>query len=146
VLGHHLDVLVLVAATELVLDSEVGEMDLVAEVRELVFGGPTLDVARIAIRPAIAVGATAIGFLEPFLIVAFEFLIEDDAANVGALLVQAFRLAEVGAIQLRIMGQLAASVHAGVEGLRQPASVIAAVPLQETVPAVGERHRSVTAV
>jgi hypothetical protein len=63
VLGHDFDVLVLLAAIELVFDAEVGEMDLVAEVRELVFGSPALDVARIAIRPPVAVGATAIGFL-----------------------------------------------------------------------------------
>jgi hypothetical protein len=44
------------------------------------------------------------------------------------------------------MGQFAASIHAGVESLRTPALVIAAVALQETVAAVGERHCSVTAV
>jgi hypothetical protein len=78
--------------------------------------------------------------------VTFEFLVEDDAADVGALLAEALRFAQVGAIELRVMGKFAASIHAGVEGLRTPVSVIATVPLQETVPAVGERHRSVAAV
>jgi hypothetical protein len=145
-LGHHLDVLVMLAAIEHVLDAEVGEMDVVAEVRQVVFGGPALDVARVAIGPPIAVGATAIGFLEPILILTFEFLVEDDTPNVGALLAKALRFAEVSAIQLRVMGQLAASVHASIEGLLTPAAVIPAVPLQETVPAVRERHRSLAAV
>jgi hypothetical protein len=63
VLGHDFDVLVMLAAIELVLDAEIREVDVVAEVRQVMFGGPTLDVARVAIGPAIAVDATAIGFL-----------------------------------------------------------------------------------
>jgi hypothetical protein len=87
-----------------------------------------------------------LGSCEPLLIVAFQFLVEDDAADVGALFAEPLAFADVGAIQLRVMGQLAAPVHAGVEGLPTPAVVIAAVPLQKTVPAVGERHRSVATV
>jgi hypothetical protein len=146
VLGDDLDVLVPLAAIEHVFDAEIREVDLVAEVRELVFSGPSLNLARIAIGPPIAVGPAAIGLLEPLLIFTFEFLVEDDAANLGALLAEALRFAQVRAIQLRVMGQLAAPIHAGLEGLLAADAVIAAVPLQETVPAVGERHRSVAAV
>jgi hypothetical protein len=44
------------------------------------------------------------------------------------------------------MGQLAASIHAGVERLITPAVIIAAVSLQESVPAVGKRHRPLATV
>src|SRR5262245_58984262 len=53
VLRDHLDVLVPVASLELVFDSEIGEVDLFIEVREVVFTRPCLDLVRVAIGPAV---------------------------------------------------------------------------------------------
>jgi hypothetical protein len=109
VLGDDLDILVLVAAMELIFDPEIGEVDLAVEVRQLVFGGPALNLAMIAVRPPIAIGMAAIGLPQPLLILALELLVEDDAVDVGALLAQALRFTQLRTIQLRIMGHLAAS-------------------------------------
>jgi hypothetical protein len=110
VLRDDFDVLVAVASVELVLDAEVREVDVVIEVRQVVFAGPFFDFRRVAIRSPVAVGSAAIVLLEPRLILALELLIEDHPMDVRALLAQAFLLAEIGAIELSVMGQLARSV------------------------------------
>ena len=38
-------------------------------------------------------------------------MVEDDATDEGAVFAQPFRILEIGAIDLRVMGQLARSVH-----------------------------------
>jgi hypothetical protein len=146
VLGHDLDVFVLVAPVQLVLNPEVGEVDLVVEVRQLVLVRPALDLARVAIGAAVAVRSAAIMFLEPLLILAFELLVEDDAMDICALFVKTLCFAQVGAIQLRVVRQLARPVHAGVEGLVALAAVLAAVALQKAVTAFGERDGAIAAV
>src|SRR5882672_8173391 len=65
-----LDVLVKLSAIELVLDSVVGEMNLVVEVRQIVFARPVTDLVLVATRSAVAVGATAVGLLQELLVLA----------------------------------------------------------------------------
>jgi hypothetical protein len=89
VLRDDFDVLVAVASVELVLDAEVREVDVVIEVRQVVFAGPFFDFRRVAIRSPVAVGSAAIVLLEPRLILALELLIEDHPMDVRALLAQA---------------------------------------------------------
>ena len=55
VLGDDLDVLVTVASVQLVLDAEVGEVDALVEVRQVVFARPLFDLARVPIRSSVAV-------------------------------------------------------------------------------------------
>ena len=54
------DVLVKLSAIDLVLDSVVGEMNLVVEVRQIVFARPVTDLVLVAARSAVAVGAVAV--------------------------------------------------------------------------------------
>ena len=76
-----LDVLVKLSAIELVLDSVVGEMNLIVEVRQIVFTRPATDLVLVATRAAVAVGATAVGLLQELLVLALQVLFKDDAPN-----------------------------------------------------------------
>ena len=76
-----LDVLVKLSAIELVLDSVIREMNLVVEVRQIVFARPVTDLVLVAARSAVAVGATAVGLLQELLLLALQVLFEDHASD-----------------------------------------------------------------
>jgi len=135
VLGDDLDILVPVASIEFVLDAEIGKVHSVIEVREFVVACPLFDLAGVAIGSSITVRPAAIPLLEPFLVLALEVVVEHDAADVGALVVEPLRFSQVRAIELGIMRQLTRPVHAGVEGLLPPVVAVAAMGLQQVMAA-----------
>ena len=77
-----LDVLVAFPPIDLVLDAVVGEVHLAVEVRQVVFARPVADLVLVAIRPAVAVGAVSVVFLQELLVLALQVLLEDDAPDV----------------------------------------------------------------
>lgn len=83
VLRQQFDVLVMVATIDVVLDPEVGEMDAVVEVRQIVSRRPSTDVGLVSVRSSVAVGPPAIAVLQERLIFALQVLFEDDAVNLG---------------------------------------------------------------
>ena len=78
---EQLDVLVVLAAVDLVLDAVVGEVHLAVEVRQIVFARPVADLVLVAIRSSVAVGATAVVLLQELLVLALQVLLEDDASD-----------------------------------------------------------------
>ena len=101
VLRDDFDVLMMVAAVELVLDPEVGKVDALIEVRQVMRARPCFDLILIAIGSAVAVRPAAIVLLQPFLVLALQLLFEDDSVDVRPSLAQALLLARIGAIELR---------------------------------------------
>jgi hypothetical protein len=91
----------------LVFDAGVGKLDVSVVVRELVLDGPTMDLFGRSIGPSIAFWLATIALLQELLVLALQLVIEDDAADGGAVLPQALRLLEIGTIDLRIVHQLA---------------------------------------
>jgi len=74
--GHNLDVLVIVAAVNvLVFDAEIGEVNLVVEVGKVVRRRPFFDLVLVAIGPSV----TAIALVQPLLVFALELVVEDDS-------------------------------------------------------------------
>jgi hypothetical protein len=67
VAGDDLHVLVTVAAIQLVLDAQVGELNPTVAVRQVMIERPFRDLPLSPIRPAVAVRSTAVVFLEPLL-------------------------------------------------------------------------------
>ena len=130
VFGHNLDVLVMFGPVLLVLNPEVRKGDAVVEVRQVVLARPLLDLAVVTIMSAVAVRATTIVLLQPFLVFALELLLEDDAADFAALVPDLFLFAQLGAIQLRIVRQLARPADAGDEVLAALVGTLAAVCFQ----------------
>jgi len=107
VLGDDFDVPMMVAAVELLLDPEVGKVDALVEVGQVVRARPFFDLVLVAVGSPVAVRPAAIVLLQPFLVLALQFLFEDDSLNVRALVAQALLLAQIGAIELCVMRQLA---------------------------------------
>ena len=118
-----LDVLVSGASMQLVLDAEVGEVDRLIEVRQVMFARPLFDFAGVPIRSPVAVRPAAIRLLQPLLVLALELLLEHDAMDLRALFAQAFLFAQIGTIKLDIVRQFTGAADAVVEGLL--ASIVA---------------------
>src|SRR3989442_14475138 len=90
--GHNLDILVIVTPVDvLVLDAEIGEMNLVAEVGQVVRRRPFFDLVLVAIRPSV----TAIALVQPLLVLTLEFVVQNHAFDASAALVEPLGLAEV---------------------------------------------------
>ena len=82
VLCEHLDVLVAFAAVDLVLDAEVGEVDAIVEVRQLVFCRPPADFLLRAVGSSIAVGPLAVVVLQELLVLPLQLLFKHDAVDI----------------------------------------------------------------
>jgi hypothetical protein len=131
VLRRHFDVVVVPSAIGfLVLNAEVREMDLLIEVREVVFECPVTDLFRCAIGMPIVVVAVPIPFVEPLLVVALELVVEQHAIDTRAALVKAFRFTLVGAIDLDVVLQFRFAFQTRVERLLM-AMVAVTVAVQE---------------
>jgi hypothetical protein len=145
-LGHDLDILMMVTPVEFVLDAEVGEVDAVIEVRQVVLARPAFDLVVIAIGSSIAVRPAAVPFLEPLLVLALELVVEYDAPNCCALVAEPLLFSQVGAIELHVVRQLTRPAHAGVEALLPRIVAVAAVGFQEVVAASSQRQGALVAV
>lgn len=87
-------------------------------VRQVALASPPRDLLRLAVRPPIAILLTAIALVEEPLIVALEFVVEDDTADAATLFPQSLLCTLVGSIDLGVVCQLARLSDARVEGLR----------------------------
>jgi hypothetical protein len=117
----YFDVVVIPAAVWLLIfDPQVGEMDLVIEVREVVLERPGLNLFRVAIGMAVVVIAVAIPLVEPLLIVALELVVEYDAIDARAALLEAFGFTKIGATDLGVVFQFTLAFEARVERLMVP--------------------------
>jgi hypothetical protein len=145
VLRDDFHILVAITTVQLVLDAKVREVDPLIEVRELVFVRPPFDLSGVTIRPPVAVGSAAIRLLQPLLILALELILEDDSANIGALVAEPFVFADVRAIDLYVVGQLAGAADARVERLLAPVLSVATMALQKVATALCERDSALAA-
>ena len=116
---EQLDVLVVLAAVDLVLDAVIGEMHLAIEVRQVVLARPVADLFLAAVRSSVAVWSVAVVVLQELLVLAFEILLEDDAADLEIRMLvskEGFLLAE-RRVEMRIVVDLAGATDASVERL-----------------------------
>lgn len=78
---EHLDILMALAAVGLVLDAEVGEVDAVVKIRQVVVFRPAADLLLGAVRPSVAVGPVAVVVLQELLILPLQILFKHDAVD-----------------------------------------------------------------
>jgi hypothetical protein len=108
VAGHDLEILVPRAAISiLVIDPRVRKPDVPIVVRQLVFTRPTRNLFRLTVRPAVAVLLASVALVQEALIVALQFVVEDDAPNPTALAAETLLGALVRAIDLGVVCQFA---------------------------------------
>jgi hypothetical protein len=98
-----------------VFDPQVREVNLVIEVREVVVTGPFLDLVRLAIGPAIRIGAVPISLVQPLLVLTLELVVEDDAIDARPTVSETVGFSEVRAIDLRVVFDLAGFLQTRVE-------------------------------
>jgi hypothetical protein len=113
-----LDILVFPAAIRvLILDAQVREVDLVIEVRQVMFACPILDFVWRAIRVTVVVVAVPIARVEPLLVLPLEFVVEPDAIDARAALLEAFGFAKIRAVHMDIVLDFPRPFKTGAERL-----------------------------
>jgi hypothetical protein len=136
--GEDLHVFVIAAPVDLyVVNPQIGEMDVLIEVREVVFERPLLDLPLVPIRVSVVVVAIPIALVEPLLILALELVVQDDALDVGVAFVQALSDAQVSLVYLRVVFELALAFEARIELLARVV-VVDSMGLQQVPAAVGQ--------
>ena len=86
---------------------------------------------RLPVWSAVAVFSASVPLLQEPLVLALQFVVEDDAPYPAAVLAQACLSAGVGAVDLRIVRELSGLPEAGVERLAGLPAALQAVGLQE---------------
>ncbi len=113
-----LDVLALPAAIRLlVLDADVGEVELVVEVRQVVFVRPVANLIGRAVGMSVVIVVVLVAFVKPALVLALQFVVEDDALDVRATLHETRLCLFVRAIDLEVVFEFALAPQARVERL-----------------------------
>jgi hypothetical protein len=121
VLCEQLNVLMVLAPLQVVLDAVVREVDLAVEVREVVLACPLADLVLVPVRAAVAVRPSAVVFLQESLVLALQVMVEDDTSNLEpAVFVAKPRFfLPVGRVEAGVMLDFALTADAGVELLRR---------------------------
>jgi hypothetical protein len=140
-LRRHLDVVVVPPAVGLlILDTQIGEVDLIIEVGQVVLERPVANLLFAPIGMSVVIGTVAITFVEPGLVLTLELVVEEDALNPRPALSQTLRCAFVGAIDLKVVFQLPRPFEAIPE--RLAVTLVAVTMLfQQAPPLLRQRDR-----
>src|SRR5438094_587132 len=152
---HHLEVDVVEAAVTVdVLDARIGEMNVSVEVGQLALARPLFDLGKVSIRPTVAVGATAIALLQELLVLALQLVVQDNAFDPRAALLEALGLTLIGAEDLHVVLDLARLLQFSVEVLLRlriatataslATFMIATMRLEQIASAVGQDDRDIS--
>jgi hypothetical protein len=137
---HHLDVERAIATVDVVLNPDVWELHMSLVVaRQVVLQGPGSDLFKLAIRPAVTVAPVAIPLLEKLLILGLEFVLQDDAVDVRALVAQPLAFFEIGAIDLGVVLQLPGLLDAVVKSLAVRRVGVTPAGFQQVATIFGQR-------
>ena len=109
------------------------------------FARPLLDLARISIRPAVAVRAIAIALLQELLILPFELTLHDDVPHVRAAFAKLAGGVPIGVVDARVVRQLA-TVHAVAVPVAALIVPVTSVHLQELAASIREHDAAVTLI
>jgi hypothetical protein len=127
-----------------IFDAEVRDVELVIEVRQVVFSSPVLDLPWFTIWPPVDMFAVAIPGVQPLLVLALELVIEQHPLDTSVPLRELRRFPLVGSIHLRVVLDFPWLDEAGVEGLTMPFAVGDLVRAQEVACAVSQADDLVT--
>jgi hypothetical protein len=123
----------------LVLDSDIGEMDVSVDNGQVVASSPLCDLAIACIRIAFRLATFAIQVAKETLVVPLELVVQDHALHDGASTPQPAGGVQIGPVELSVVGQLAGFHDACVELLSRLPRVATAVSLEKVSSTVGER-------
>src|SRR5580698_6791484 len=133
--GDDLDIVVIPAAVDLfVFDSDVREVHLLVEVRQVVLLRPLRDLLVAAIGVPVVVVAVPIPLVEPLLVLALELVVELDAVYACAALRKALGFSEVRAIHLKVVFQRARLLQPRVVLLAMVVPMVLALVMRVVAP------------
>src|SRR6266540_2471596 len=141
VVGDDFHVEVILSSVDIpILDAAIWKMHLAIEEWQVMIVRPLRDLALVAIGPTVSIGSAAITLMEPLLVLALELVVQLHAVDFQSALFQPCCLAFVGAVDLRVVFELAFAFESRVEGL---AGISVAVPirLQQSPAAVCQHDR-----
>src|SRR5690606_23835184 len=105
-------------------------------------GGPLLNLLGRALGVSVVVVVVLVVLVQPALVLALQFVVEDNALDAGAALVQAPLSAFVGAVDLQAALAFARADEARVESLRTFWGRVS-MALQQVVTGLGQGHRMI---
>jgi hypothetical protein len=140
-LGRNFHIQVVFAAVDVpVLDLTVRELHAPVPVRQVVFVGPLLDFAGVAIGPSVRVRPAAVALMPPLLVFPLQLLLQAHALKLHPLRLELGGVTLVRAVDLAIVFELAFPGDACVK--RLPAvGVAVSIGFQKIPAAVGRDHR-----
>lgn len=141
VFGHHFDVQVILASIDVaILDPTVRKVHLSIEERQVVIVRPLRDLALVAIGPAVSIWSVAITLVEPLLVLALQLVVQPHPLDLQAPLLEPRCLALIGAVDLRVVFELALAFEPCVERLtRIPIAV--SIRIQHAPATLRQNHR-----
>jgi hypothetical protein len=114
--GDDLHIFVVAPASDVfVFNTQVWEVHVLVEVRQVVFERPRFDLARVAVGVAVVVFALPIALVQPFLVLALELVVEDHALDAGVTLFEPVGDAEIRLVDLRVVFELAFAFEPRIE-------------------------------
>jgi hypothetical protein len=119
-------------------------VDLVIEVRQVVFVRPLANLLRGTIGMAVVVVAVPIALVKPRLVLMLELVVEDHPLDARAALLEAFCFTFVGVIDLDVVFQFPLAFETRIE--RLPVLVVMVTVGFQKVPAFLRQHDRVVAV
>jgi hypothetical protein len=88
-------------------DSQIRELHVAIEERQIVLVRPLLDLPCVTVRSPVGVRTIAITLVEKALILAFQLMVEDDAMDADVGLLESFDNSLIRGMQLCVVRQLA---------------------------------------
>ncbi len=101
----------------LVLDADIGKLDVRVFVRQAVRQGPLANLVGRAIGPAVTVPFLAIALLKEALIFALQLVIENDAPDMATTFSDCLCRSFVRSVKVRVVGDLGPPGEARIEAL-----------------------------
>jgi hypothetical protein len=114
-----------------VFDAEVGEADLVVVVRQVVVVGPFGDLPRRPIGMAVVVVALSVALVQPALIVALQLVVQHDAVDACAALLEARCDLAIGSIEVGVVFELARLLEPRGVLLASTSRMVATMPFEK---------------
>jgi hypothetical protein len=88
-------------------DSQIRELHVAIEERQIVLVRPLLDLPSVTVRSPVGIRTIAIALMKKALIFAFQLVVEDDAVDAGVRFLESFDNSLIRGMQLCVMRQLA---------------------------------------
>jgi hypothetical protein len=98
-------------------DPQIGKVHLPVEEWQVMLECPLFDLSSVPVRPPVRVRMVAISLVQEGLVLALQFVIENDAIDTDVVFLQPLHRSKVGRMQLCVVRQLTFSDVARIERL-----------------------------